>query len=366
VVVVDPQRGVGEPSSASGRPQLAGPSTSRPGLRTQVTAAPPSVEAWTFDVAARDLGPADPAWWTSPPAIPAATEEKPWSALLQVSGFYDSNPNGIATDLGGGTADSAWSVFGDARWTCWTEGDYAVRLQAVGGLARYHGEQHTDSAAVQHDSRDKDQHQVGVNAALIQGGRVLDWSVGLGGAGYADDSQHRKVLRLHGDVGYRVDENAYAVLNLGWAHGSIDPSASGEADYTTRSVTARPALTVALPGTAWSSSVEVSLLYTDSSSVVAADDFYALRPGVSCFSQLGRLDLGLSVRYEAIAYRAPRATTEVSLAREAVVQTTVTADWWTTPRWSVGLFGNQVWFDSNQALADYTQTQVGARSTFHW
>ena len=366
VVVVDLQRGVGEPTPAPGRPQLSGPSATRPGLRTQATKPPPSVDAWNLDVAARDLGPADPAWWTSPPVIPAATEDKTWSVLVQVSGFHDSNPNGVATDLGGGTADGAGSLFGDARWTCASAGDCSLRLQAIGGLLRYRGVQSTDDAGVQHDSRDKDQRQFGVNAALIQRGQVLDWSMGVGGEAYADGEQDRRAVSLNGDVGWQVDEDAYAVLNLGWNHSQIDPSASGTVDYNTQGVTARPALTVGLPGTDWYSSVEVSLLYTDSSSAFAEDDFYALRPGVACINRLGHLDLGLSARCEFISYRALRARTETTLARETVVQATVTADWWTTTWSSVGLFGNHLWFDSNQALADYTQSQVGVRSTLHW
>ena len=365
VVVVELQHGVKEPAAATGRPHLNGSSASRPSLRKQVTEVRASVDSWALDVATRDLGPANPAWWAAPPANPGATTDKAWSGLVQVSGFYDSNPNSVATELGGGKSDIAGSLFGDARWICVSKGDYSVRVQALGGLVRYSGVEHTDDLDVAHDSRDKDQRQAGVNAALIQTGQLLDWSMGVGGQAYGDGSQKRRAISLNADVGCQVAD-AYAVLNLGWSNSRVDPSTGDTADYTTQGVTARPAVTFSLPGTDWSSSVEVSLLYTDSRSKEPKDDFSALRPSVSWNNKLGRLDLGLAGRYESISYRAPRATTETLLARENVLQTTLTADWWTAAWWSVGLFGNYIRFDSNQPLADYTQSQLGARSTLIW
>ena len=378
MVVIDPLRGVGEPIPAPGRPQLIGRADSRPSLSTLVKTAPASVDvrsvdAWTLDVAARNLGPADSVWWTSPPAPPAASAsaKKSWSALVQVSSFFDSNPNGVATDFGGGKADGALSVFGDVRWACWNEGSYSLLLQAIGGGLLYRGVRYTDDVNVQHDSKDEDQYQVGINAAVVRNGEVLDWSVGVAGLSTDDASQERRLVRLSGDVGAQLSEDAYAVLNLGLADSHIDPSTGGAAvggtaDYTARVATARSALIIGWSGGGWSSNLDASLLYTDSHSAVAADDFYALRPGVSLLNRLGRLDLGLEARSEFINYRAPRATTELTLAQETVVQTIVTADWWTTTTWSVGLFGNQIWFDSNQQLADYTRTQVGVRSTLYW
>ena len=69
---------------------------------------------------------------------------------------------------------------------------------------------------------------------------------------------------------------------------------------------------------------------------------------------------------EFIRYRALRATSETTLARETVGQGIATADWWFVDWWSVGLFGNYLRFGSNQELSAYTQTQVGARTTLHW
>jgi hypothetical protein len=373
MVTIDPQRGVGEPVPAPRRPQLTGPVASRPGLRNQVAESVQAVDAWTLDAAARDLGLPDPAWWTAPPALghpsnaaaaPAAARS--WSALVQLSGFSDSNPNGVATDLGAGVADTALSLYGDARWTCWSEQDYAVRLQAVGGLVHYRGVMVTDEGGVEHDSRDKNQQLLGLNAALIRSGETLDWSLGFGGGASAEDGQDRRALRLNGDLGGRLDEDVYAVLNLGWAHSRIHPTQSEEADYTTRLATARPALAVGLSSSSWSSIVEASVLCSDSRSTVAADDFAALRPGISWTARMGRLDLGLTGRAEFIRYRAVRATSETTLARETVSQGIATADWWFVDWWSVGLFGSYLRFGSNQDLSAYTQTQVGARTTLHW
>jgi hypothetical protein len=377
MVVIDPQRGVGEPIPAPGRPQLVGHADSRPSLSTLVKTAPASgdltsSDLWTLDVAARHLGPADPIWWTAPPAPPeAAAAAKSWSALVQVSSFYDSNPNGVASDLGGGNSDGALSVFGDVRWACWNDGSYSVLLQAIGGGLGYRGVKSTDDLNVQHDSQDKNQYQAAINAALVRNGEQLDWSVGVAGQITDDAKQDRRLVRLSGDVGAQLSEDAYAVLNLGWASNRIDPSTASSANnatgaYTAQVATARSALVLSWSGNGWSSNLETSLLYTDSHSDVAADDFYALRPGVSYLHRLGRLDLGLAVRGEFITYRAARAMSETMLAEETVVQTTLTADWWATATWSAGLFGNHIWFDSNQQLADYTQTQVGVRSTIHW
>ncbi|MFM2090545.1 MAG: hypothetical protein RLZZ127_1034 [Planctomycetota bacterium] len=378
LVVVDPRRGVGEPVPAPRRPQLAGAAASRAALRAVVAgtasatgAAAPVVTGWTLDQAARDLGLADPVWWSAPPAVPAqpgAAEPPParsWSAMVQLSSFLDSNPGGVAADLGGGETDLGLSLYGDARWRCWSAGSYGLHLQAVGGLVRYQGERSVDGAGVAHDSRDEDQEQVGANAALVDQGRGLDWSLGVGGSLSSDGSQDLRIARLTGDVGGKMDKDVYAVLNLAWARGWVDPAAAGEDDYATRVVTARPALITAVPG-AWPWTLEFSLLYTNSRSTAAGDDFYALRPGVSGSGRVGRIDLGLGLRGELIAYRAPRAATETDLARETVVNATATADWAATDWCSFGLFGNCLWFDSNQPLAAYSQTQVGVRTTLHW
>jgi hypothetical protein len=240
-----------------------------------------------------------------------------------------------------------------------------VHLQAVGGLVRYQGGRSVDAAGVEHDGRDEDQEQIGVNAALVGQGLGLDWSLGLGGSVSSDESQDLRAARLTGDLGGQVDEGIYAVLNLAWTRGGIDPVAAGEDDYTTRVLTARPAVVMALP-TPWPSTVEFSVLCTDSRSAVADDDFHAFRPGVSGSSRVSGLDLGLAVRGEFITYRSPRAVTETDLARETVLQAAATADVPATDWWSLGLFANILWFDSNQPFADYTQTQVGARTTLHW